>query len=78
MSGINVVQTGKDIGAFFNSWVTYVNSAQQYNANPNDSAAQQGLISSAEALTAAIGTLGKNTNFASAISGLAGVTDLPN
>jgi hypothetical protein len=78
MSGIEIVQTGKDVGTFFNAWVTYVNSAQQYKANPDDSAAQQGLISSAEALSSAIATLGKNPTFSSALGGLAGVTDLPN
>ncbi|TDG19629.1 hypothetical protein EYW47_29075, partial [Paraburkholderia silviterrae] len=78
MSGIEVVQTGKDIAGFFNSWVTYVNSAQQYNANPNDSAAKQGLIASAGALAGAIGALGNNPNFAVAISGIAGVADIRN
>ncbi|WP_175198440.1 beta strand repeat-containing protein, partial [Paraburkholderia caffeinitolerans] len=77
MSGIEIVQTGKDIGAFFNSWITYVNSAQQYNANPNDSAAKQGLISSANALSSAIATVGKNQLFASTLGTLAGVGDMP-
>ena len=32
MSGIEIVQTGKDVGTFFNAWVTYVNSAQHVPA----------------------------------------------
>jgi len=77
VSGINVIQTAKDVGAFFNSWVTYVNSAKQYSANPNDSSAQQGMLASANALSSAIATLGKDPLYASALGTLAGVTDIP-
>jgi hypothetical protein len=78
MSGINVVQTGKDVGAFFNSWMTYLNAAHQYKNNPNDSAAQSGLNSAALGLSSAISTLGKNPTLASTLGTLAGVTDIQN
>lgn len=35
MSGINVIQTGKDVGVFFNSWVTYVVRPYMGTTHPN-------------------------------------------
>jgi hypothetical protein len=73
----NIIQTGKDVGAFFNSWVTYVNAAGDYRSDPNSSDAQQGLIAAAQALSGAVATLGKSPTLASALGTVAGITDMP-